>query len=190
MEQLNTTPFHHHHVCAMARRLFDGFAAYVQLIQPMSEPCVTNHFQAKYFLQYFQYSLDMPLLDSIHIPIFKNRYHIRIYIYIYWSNLTHIVPIYIEPGYAAQGAHVYVDLFFLFSKYYWLSDLFLFQVMKYFLFTWSSFVWWHVISSVPSQMLMIKTLSSLFDVLCQSELRHSEKCCECVKMVFVGTDMS
>ena len=145
-------------------------------------------FLAKYFLQYFQYSLDMPFLDSIYIPILKNRYHI--YIYIYWSSLSHIVPIYIEPGYAAQSAHVYWFIFFLFSKYYWLSDLFLFQGMKYLLLTWSSFVWWHVISSVPSQMLMIKTLSYLFDVLCQSELRHSEKCCECVKMVLVGTDMS
>ena len=26
-------------------------------------------FLAKYFLQYFQYSLDMPFFDSIHIPI-------------------------------------------------------------------------------------------------------------------------
>ena len=92
-------------------------------------------FLAKYFLQYFQYSLDMPFLDSIHIPILKNRYHIHtyiyIYIYIYWSNLSHIVPIYIEPGFAAQGAHVYLFIYFLFSKYYWLSDLFLFQGMKY-----------------------------------------------------------
>ena len=35
--------------------------------------------------------------------------------------------------------------------------------MKYLLLTWSSFVWCHVISSVPSQMLIIKTLPSLFD---------------------------
>ena len=35
--------------------------------------------------------------------------------------------------------------------------------MKYLLLTWSSFVLCHVISSVPSQMLIIKTLSSLFD---------------------------
>ena len=40
-------------------------------------------FLTKYFLQYFQYSLDMPFLDSIHIPILKNRYHVHIYIYIY-----------------------------------------------------------------------------------------------------------
>ena len=46
MEQLNNTPFHHHHhVCSMARRLFYGFASYVQLIQPMSERCITYHFQ-------------------------------------------------------------------------------------------------------------------------------------------------
>ena len=37
---------------------------------------------------------------------------------------------------------------------------------------------------------MIIIMSSLFDVLCQCEFRDSEKCCECVKMVFVGTDMS
>ena len=40
-------------------------------------------FLAKYFLQYFQYSLDMPFLDSIHIPILKNRYHTHTHTYIY-----------------------------------------------------------------------------------------------------------
>ena len=149
-------------------------------------------FLAKYFLQYFQYSLDTPFLDSIHIPILKNRYHIYIhtYIYIYIDPIYNILYQYISSPGKLPKVLMYIYLFFLFSKYYWLSNLFLCQCMIYLLLTWSSFVWWHVISSVPPQMLMIKTLSSLFDVLCQSEFRDSEKCCECVKMVFVGTDMS
>ena len=79
----------------------------------------------------------------------------------------HTVPIYIKYRYAAQGAHVYWYIsVFLFSKSYWLSKIFLLQGMKYLLLTWSSFVWYHVISSVPSQMLIIKTLSSLFGLMC------------------------
>ena len=174
--------FHHHHIlatiCEKWLKLLWYFAKYFS--QNISCNIFSIHQICHSSIQYiFQF--------------FESQYHIHVYVYIYihiyWSNLSHIVPIYIEPGYAAQGAHVYWFIF-LFSKYYWLSDLFLFQGMKYLLSTWSSFVWWHVISSVPSQMLMIKTLSYLFHVLCQSELRHSEKCCECVKMVFVGTDMS
>ena len=102
----------------------------------------------------------MPFFDPIHIPILKNLYSV----YIYWSNLSHIVPIYIKYRYAAQGAHVYWFIsVFLFSRSYWLSKIFLLQGMKYLLLTWSSFVWCHVISSVPSQILIIKTLSSIFD---------------------------
>ena len=51
-------------------------------------------FIAKCFLQYFQYLLDMPFFDSIHIPIPKNRYHIYIYILIqfiaYCTNIYHV----------------------------------------------------------------------------------------------------
>ena len=46
----------------------------------------------------------------------------------------------------------------------------------------------HILCSIPDA--YEKNTVIPFDVLCQSELRDSEKCCECVKMVFVGTDMS
>ena len=53
--------------------------------------------------------------------------------------------------------------------------------MKYLLLTWSSFVWCHVIYSVPSQMLIIKTLSSLFDWYALPEWiqRFREMLCMC-----------
>ena len=53
--------------------------------------------------------------------------------------------------------------------------------MKYLLLTWSSFVWCHVIYSVPFQMLIIKTLSSLFDWCALPEWiqRFCEMLCMC-----------
>ena len=53
--------------------------------------------------------------------------------------------------------------------------------MKYLLLTWSSFVWCHVISSVLSQMLIIKTLPSLFDWCALQEWiqRFREMLCMC-----------
>ena len=51
---------------------------------------------AKYFLQYFQYSLDIPFLDSIHIPILKKPIS---YIYIYIDPIYNILYQYISsPG--------------------------------------------------------------------------------------------
>ena len=142
----------------------------------------------------------MPFFDSIHIPILKNRHYVYIYIYIYieiqsivYCDNTYIyiyIYIYISSPGMLPKVLMYIDLCFFFSKYYWLSNQFQFQCMKYLLLTWSSFVCCHVISSNPSQMVIIKTLSSLFEVLSQSEFRDSTKGCACVKMVFVGTDMS
>ena len=145
-------------------------------------------FIAKCFLQYFQCLLDMPFFDSIYIPILKNRHRIYMYIYIYIliQSIAYCINIYQVPLCCPRCSCILIYIFS--SKYYWLSNLFLFQGIKYLLLTWSSFVWCHAISSFPSQMLVI--MSSLFDVLCQCEFRDSEKCCECVKMVFASTDMS
>ena len=52
-------------------------------------------FLAKYFLQYFQYSLDIPFLDSIHIPILKKPIsYIYISIYILIQSITYCTNIY------------------------------------------------------------------------------------------------
>ena len=91
-------------------------------------------FLAKYLLQYFQYSLDAPFLDSIHIPILKNRYHIYIYILIQSITCTNIYRVRV----CCPRFSCILIYFFLFSKYYWLSNLFLCQCMKYLLLTWSS----------------------------------------------------
>ena len=139
-------------------------------------------FIAKCFLQYFQCLLDMPFFDSIHIPILKNRH--RIYIHPIYSILYQ----YISSPVMLPKVLMFIDLYFFLQNITDYQTPFLFQGIKYLLLTWISFVWCHAISSFPSQMLTI--MSSLFDVLCQCEFRDSEKCCECVKMVFVGTDMS
>ena len=117
-------------------------------------------FLAKYFFQYFQYSSDMPFFDSIHIQILQKPLS-YIYIYIYIDPTYNILYQYISSPGMLPKVIMWIDLFFLFSKYYLLSNLFLFQSIKYLLLTWSSFVWCHVMSSVPSQVLIIKTLSSL-----------------------------
>ena len=85
------------------------------------------------------------------------------YIYIYIDPSYNILYQYMSSPGMLPKVIMWIDLyFFLFSKYYLLSNLFLFQGIKYLLLTWSSFVWCHVMSSVPSQVLMIKTLCHPF----------------------------
>ena len=63
-------------------------------------------FIAKCFLQYFQYLLDMPFFDSIHIPILKNRYHI----YIYIDPIYSILYQYISCPVMLPNVLMYIDL--------------------------------------------------------------------------------
>ena len=61
---------------------------------------------AKYFLQYFQYLLDMPFFNSI----LKNRYHI--YIYTYIDPIYSILYQYISCPVMLPNVLMYIDLYF------------------------------------------------------------------------------
>ena len=117
-------------------------------------------------------------------------YILHIYIYILIQSIAYCTNIYQVPVYCPRCSCILIYICIFILKSYWLSKMFLLQGTKYLLLTWSSFVWCHVISSVPSQMLIIKTLSSLFDWCALPEWiqRFREMLC-IVEMVFVGTDI-
>ena len=149
-------------------------------------------FCEKYFAKnYILQNISRKIFFAI-FSIFIRYAILRFNIYIYnisIQSIAYCTNIYQVPECCPVCSCILIYVFW-FSKYYWLSNQFLFQGIRYLLLTWSNFVWCHVISSYPSKLVIIKTLSSLFDVLCQSEFRYSAKYCACVKMVFVGTDMS
>ena len=63
---------------------------------------------AKYFLQYFQYLLDMPFFNSI----LKNRYHIYIYIHILIQSIAYCTNIYHVPLCCPMCSCILIYIFF------------------------------------------------------------------------------
>ena len=136
----------------------------------------------KYFLPHFQYSFDMPFFDPIHIPILKNLY----YVYIYIDPIYSILYQYISSTGMLHKVLMYIHLYLHFHSQN-LTDY-----LKYFYYrAWNIYFQLEVVfSDVMSYLPLHLRNPFSTDVLCQREFRDSAKCCACVEMVFMGTDIS